>query len=290
MVFHPVLENKAVRDWLGDIMPVWTLLDEKGFMALQHPPSHDEAAIRLAIDLKIEEIDQSPVARNAIILLRAGAISPGLKLTAAGNLSRKVIAQMWDEITWPGFDKEETLRICKVINEPDFFPLFFLRYLVDSAGLMKRYKDHHRTTRIGKEVIQEKWQGALQALLFDAAFWIANLDYMGRGSLNGWPRHQVGIILWGLSIAAKECTTPEQLVRQCVIPFEKIGGGFTDREASALEGLILRPLVYFGMLEEHRERIGDSRYRHVSFYRKTPLFDRFLTFNISLEGKGQTRH
>ena len=77
MVFHPVLENKAVRDWLGDIMPVRTLLDEKGFMALQHPPSHDEAAIRLAIDLKIEEIDQSSVARNAIILLRAGAISPG---------------------------------------------------------------------------------------------------------------------------------------------------------------------------------------------------------------------
>ena len=32
MVFHPVLENKAVRDWLGDIMPVWTLLDEKGFI------------------------------------------------------------------------------------------------------------------------------------------------------------------------------------------------------------------------------------------------------------------
>jgi hypothetical protein len=290
MVFHPVLENKAVQKWLGDIMPVWTLLDNESFFALQHPPSRDGAAIHLATDLNIEEINQSPIARNAIILLRAGATSPGLKLAATGNLSRKVVADMWDLIDWPGFDKENTLRLCKVINEPDFFPLFFLRHLVDSAGLMKKYKDHHRTTRIGKEALQEKWQGALQALLFDAAFWIANLEYMGRGPLSGWPQHQAGIILWGLSIAAKEWTTPEQLVRQCAIPFEKIGGGLIDHEASAMEGIILRPLVNFGMLEEHKERVGESQYLHVYFYRKTPLFDRFLTFNVSLEGKEKTRH
>jgi hypothetical protein len=117
MVFHPVLENKAVQKWLGDIMPVWTLLDNESFFALQHPPSRDGAAIQLATDLNIEEINQSPIARNAIILLRAGATSPGLKLTATGNLSRKVVAELWDVLEWPGFDKETTLRLCKVINE-----------------------------------------------------------------------------------------------------------------------------------------------------------------------------
>jgi len=69
MVTHPVLENKDVRDWLGDIMPVWTLLDERSFFALHHPPSRDDAAIQIATNLTRDEINISPISCNALLLL-----------------------------------------------------------------------------------------------------------------------------------------------------------------------------------------------------------------------------
>ena len=290
MVTHPVLENKVVRDWLGDIMPVWTLLDERSFFALHHPPSRADAAIQIATNLTRDEINISPMSRNALLLLQAGSIPLGLKLTATGNLSRQVVAQMWDMMEWPRFDKAETLRICKVINEPEFFPLYFLRHLIDSAGLMRKYKNCYRTTPLGKKILEDQRQGSIQALLFDAAFWIADLQYLSRAPLSGWPQHQAGIILWSLSLAARDWSTPARLVRQCAIPFEKIGEVTLDREAYAMEDLIIKPLTDFGMLEVREEQVAGSTYRRNRFYRKTALFDRLLTFNVSLDEAGHTRH
>jgi hypothetical protein len=86
--------------------------------------------IRLATDLTQAEVQQSAVARNALILLRAATAEPGLKMTATGNLARSVVAEMSDLFTWPDFDKAGAFQLHKVINEPDFLPLFFVRHVV----------------------------------------------------------------------------------------------------------------------------------------------------------------
>jgi len=101
MVAPGMLQNSSVRNWLGDIEPAWTLLDLASFNALRRPPSPTAGPIRLAADLADGEIQQSAVARNALILLRAAAEGPGLKMTATGNLSRGVVAEMCDLFTWP---------------------------------------------------------------------------------------------------------------------------------------------------------------------------------------------
>jgi hypothetical protein len=284
------LDEPSVRRWLGDIMPVWTLLDDESYFALHHPPSRDATVTHLATDFNCQELNASPVARNAALLLIAGSISPGLKLTATGNLSRKVVAEMWESFTWPDFDKVETLSLSKVINEPDFTPLFFVRHVVQSAGLMKKYKDHLRTTKIGREVLQNEWKGALQALLFDAAFWIIDRSYLSRIDLGGWPQHEAGIVLWSLSYVADEWATPQRLVRQCCIPFASIGGGQIDREAHVFEALYLKPLYHFGMLERQSEKTENSNFLTTYFYRKSPLFDRLLSFRVKLDTAGRTHH
>ena len=134
MVAPGMLQNPAVRDWLGGVEPAWTMLDQASFHALRNPPAPRGAAIRLASDLTPEEIGHSAVTRNALILLHAASVGPGLKLTATGNLSRQVVAEMCDLFTWPAFDKAEAFRFHKVINEPDFLPLFFVRHLVEATG------------------------------------------------------------------------------------------------------------------------------------------------------------
>ncbi len=50
---------------------------------------------------------------------------------------------------------------------------------------------------------------------------------------------------------------------------------------------VLRPLCLFGLLE-FRSVHGD---RHITFdWRETPLFDRFLAFELPPEGASGTRH
>ncbi len=121
MVAPGMLQSPSARSWLGGIVPAWTLLDQPSFNALRIPLRPPGGAIRLAVDFSPEEIGQSAVARNALVLLHSVA-GHGLKLTATGNLARSVVAEMCDLFTWPGFDRTEAFRLHKVINEPDFSP------------------------------------------------------------------------------------------------------------------------------------------------------------------------
>ena len=116
MVAPGMLQNPAVQQWLDGIHPAWTLLDQASFDALRHPPSPSGGPIRLASDLTDEELQQSAVARNALVLLRAAAVGPGLKMTTTGNLARAVVAEMVDGFSWPGFDNADAFPFLIVIN------------------------------------------------------------------------------------------------------------------------------------------------------------------------------
>jgi len=187
-----MLQNLSVRNWLGDIEPAWTLLDQASFDALQRPPHPILGPIRLTYDLPVEDIQRSAVTRNTLILLRAAAEGPGLKMTATGNLSRGVVAEMCELFTWPGFDKAEAFRLHKVINEPDFLPLFFVRHVAEAGKLVRRDKGHLKVTPAGQKLLKEPHQKALQAVLFHLALWRLDLGYLGRGLHHGWPQHDIG--------------------------------------------------------------------------------------------------
>ena len=64
-----MLQNPAVKRWLDGIEPAWTMLDQKSFTALRRPSLPPAGAIRLAADLSPDELGQSAVTRNALILL-----------------------------------------------------------------------------------------------------------------------------------------------------------------------------------------------------------------------------
>jgi hypothetical protein len=113
MVAPGMLQNPSVRAWLGGIEPAWTLLDQDSFHALRRPPSPGDGPIRLASDLTIEETHCSAVARNALIVLQAAMEGPGLKMTATGNVSPSVVAEICDRFFWPEFDKSAAFSFQK---------------------------------------------------------------------------------------------------------------------------------------------------------------------------------
>lgn len=290
MVAPGMLQNPSVKTWLGGIEPAWTLLDQASFSDLRHHPSPTVGPIRLTPDLTAVELQQSAVARNALAVLRAAAAGPGLKLTATGNLSRAVVSEMCDLFTWPEFDRTNAFWLHKVVNEPDFFPLFYVRHVAEAAKLLRKYKGYLRATSAGRQMLKEPNQQALQAVLFHVAFWYVDFGYLGRSLLGAWPQHDVGIVLWSLSIAANDWQSPDRLTRMCTIPINGVLGSPWDAGAHAMEARILRPLWWFGLLEHRQDADTDSPLGKRHFYRKTALFDRFLSFDVKLEIAGTHHH
>ena len=86
-------------------------------------PSTEKRALRLANDLTGYELTLSPVARSALVLLRATVESGGLNMIAAGNLSRATVSAMEAALTWPDHDPADARRRRKVVNEADSVPI-----------------------------------------------------------------------------------------------------------------------------------------------------------------------
>jgi hypothetical protein len=56
-----------------------------------------------------------------------------------------------------------------------------------------------------------------------------------------------------------------------------------------MEARILRPLVWFGLLESRTEPRSAADLIERRLYRKSPLFNRFVKFDVQIEGS-DSRH
>ena len=125
--------------------------------------------------------------------------------------------------------------------------------------------------------------GPLQAVLFHVAFWHLNLAYFDRYPLDSWPLTEVGVILWSLSATANDWLPREILTRLCTIPVIGVLEATWDFGSSAMEARILRPLVWFGLLESRTRARSATELVDPRLYRKAPLFDRFVKFDVQVE-------
>src|SRR5438034_3459144 len=260
------------------------MLDFDSFNALHDEPSASNRAIRLEPDLADAEISGSAVTANALILLRRAADTGGLKLTATGNLSRALVEEMFGIIKAPDYDKAELLRFQKVINEPDLLPLHFIRILTQAAKLSRTHRGKLLPMPLGRRMLAAEQHGPLQALLFHVALWHLNLAYFDGYPLDSWPQSEVGVILWSLSASAHDWLPRETLTRLCASPVIGVLESQWDFGSAAMEARILRPLVWFGILESRTGGRSATELVDPRLYRKAPLFDRFVKFDVQIEG------
>jgi hypothetical protein len=281
------LQNPEVRQWLGGVEPAWTVLDFASYVVLRQEPLPGNEAIRIIPDLTEADLAGSAVTRTARKLLQRAVDGGGLKLTATGNLSRAVVAEMIEVIEWPDLDKKTLFELNKVINEPDVLPIHIVRLLLQETKLVRKRRDKLLLTRLGNKLLAPEQCGALQALLFHIALWHLNLGYFDRNPIESWPQNDIGVVLWSLSASANDWMPPDKLTRLCAVPSVGLLESAWDVGTYAMETRILRPLVWFGLLESRRE--DEARLGSLRFYRKLPLFDRFLEFHVKTEPMA-TRH
>jgi hypothetical protein len=193
-------------------------------------------------------------------------------------------------IEWPDYDRANAFRLNKVINEPDFQPLHVVRMLAQAAILVRVQRGKLMANPLEKSMLSDARRGSLPAILFHLAFWHMDLGYFGRGLLGSWPQADIGIVLWSLSVSAGDWQTSEKLTRLCTIPESATLTGIWDRSTYAMEARILRPLLWFGLMEHRSEKIPENRFASRHYYRKTVLFDRLLAFNVKIDFADGHRH
>ena len=123
-------------------------------------------------------------------------------------------------------------------------------------------------------------RGALQAILFRHAFWHAELwrfiQAFPRGLPGRWPQDDMGVILWGLSRMAGERQSVRTLATLCAVRDDSVANMHWNAEGTMFAGRVLGPLRWFGLLGW---RLPQEMF-DAGCWRKTSLFDRFLSFDI----------
>ena len=268
------------RKWLDGVEPAWTVLEAERIDALLAEPPFEDGAIRLAIDLTDDEIACSPMLQNALVLTRAAQAADGLELTARGNLTRETVEAMRSAMEWPGLLFEDKWRAGKRLREGHVEELRLVRELAVMNGLLVRKKGRLRVGATGRRALKDRRE-RLQASFFRDCFWQVSLSLFGEPECGSWPQGLIGPALWSLAATGDRWQDTQTLMRLSVLPDEAVLRN-PEWVARALFVLrVLRPLSWFGLVESRDE---DATRRGRGEWRKTPLFDRFLTFDPRIVG------
>jgi hypothetical protein len=147
------LANAIVREWLDGALPVWTSLDAESFNALREERLAPGTAIQVHDDVTEADLASCIFVRNTTVLLQYAVENGGLGLTATGNLTRAVVAQMIPQMEWPAFSKADMYRYNRVINEPDFAPLHIVRVNAVAARLLRAHRRKLIATKSGRGML-----------------------------------------------------------------------------------------------------------------------------------------
>jgi len=248
-------------------------------MALLDADWRADGPIRLNETLSLSELSGCLVLNHARLVMREMAADKGVKLTATGNFNRKFVARMVQEFRWPGYGPERVWHLNKVLNEPDFLPLDFLHALLDIARLGRKYRGTFRLTRLGRTLLAPEAAGALCAVLFDATCHRYNLGYLDRFAASDSFGPQLGLTLLMIGKVAQTPRSPEQLLTAGTLPIDPPRSDFPFRPENLFRARVLRYLEWYGLLEKIPLAANDELIEQ-HLYRKMPLFDRFLEFDV----------
>ena len=77
-------------------------------------------------------------------------------------------------------------------------------------------------------------------------------------------------MLWSLSVCGNDWQISEKLTRLCTIPEPAMFSGTWDRTSYAMEARILRPLLWFGLLEHRSEKSQAAGSASIIFIARLP--------------------
>ena len=245
----------------------------------------DDAPIQLNTALSNEDLKDAVLLYNARLLLNVIVEDDGAPLTAKGNLTRAFVAKMLDRLILDGKELE-LIRMCNtVINEQDAMSLHLLRLVCEEAKLVRKVKKKLVVTKQGRRLSSPENGGEFYAALFDAFFKKLNLAYFDSLPDDGdavqglfpYSLYRLSRLNPARDYVAVDLT--DEMLPPPLVHYLGMYDEWTTADDYILYR-ILRPMVHLGLMDLRGERTVKSYLENTATYRKTALFDKFLSFNI----------
>lgn len=240
-----------------------------------------KSAVRLDATLTRDELASSRTLYNARLFLEMLGAEGQVKATPKGNLPRVFVNRFRERMKAP--KSRWDLPEPATVNEEDVEPLHITRILLELAGLVKRRKGVFSLTRTGEKLSAEGRASELFATLFRAHFRRFNLEYLDGAPEVREFQFSIAYTLFRFGQVGGEWSTPDDLAESIVLP--GVGEAptrspFGDPMPLIVETRFLRPLEGFGLAEVREPEWAPGTPLPKDLYRKTPLFDRFLSFAL----------
>lgn len=254
---------------------------------LLHEDWSGNGGLTLNRELTMMELAAADLLHDARTLLVALRDDGPMAVTQVGNLSRAVVKQLLPRLRASrGPFIAEQLLGGKVVNEEDVLWLNVLRHVLSFAGLIVRRKGF-RITKRGREHVADDRVGELYALVFETLFRRLNLQVLDRSDRHAGLQGTIAFSFFKLRTSARDWSSPEKLAAEAWLESAKdppTPGDvqYGDMRHWSFRHRVLAPLVHFGLLEE-RELPAKEKWSRPVEMRKTPLFDRFLRFELGAD-------
>lgn len=241
-----------------------------------------ECPLKFGTDLPLSVLSAAPVFAGMRNFLRYAAENGGLALTAKGNLSRAVVADVMDFF----LDKEAKERVfqyAKVVNEQDLMPVWRARLVLEMSGLLRKSKGRFVVPKTKLPLLGEERAGTLAALLFTTYFRKYNLGHMSC-----YPdgvdiiQHDAAYVLFTLGKQAREWTSLKELPEKLLHPStrarlqEVIAHREFTRLYSVLDFYLLRNFEDWGLVV--RQRDPKDTFSDKALFQITPFYDQWVRF------------
>jgi hypothetical protein len=234
-------------------------------------------------NLSLKDVNQSIFFRNTRLFLRKlMELKDEPTTTARGNLNRKFVKLMFDEMELDEKHRERIRKYNKVLNETDVFPLHIINIVCECAGLIKTRSKKILILKKYHNLLSEEKAGELYYLLFEAYFKKFNLAYLDRLPEMDGIQNTIEFSLYRLSVICNDYQSVDDLYYEVFLPaiIHEIEEGLTEyiRKEWVVTSRIISPLIEFGILECKYKQ--EKHFNRIDQARKTSLFDRFISLNL----------
>lgn len=267
--------NEQPQDDLGGLTP-------RQATSLMGPdwPGPD-TPIRINESLSEEEAREIRFVKNSRIFLETAREKGGLPSTRAGNLKRKEVAYFLEKMKFNP-DRVEWIRKGRTaINENHVRPLNILRVFLETAGLIDHRDGRFHPTDRGLDKLEARKAPELMKYLFVTYFQKFDLNYFTRCHEWNEFREILPYSLYRLSKLDDGWHRIDIIAHEVLLPslFDLADQRGNPRLSYTYETLVLDPLSKFELLEGKKLGIKGLEDFDPQF-RKTPLFDRFIKFDL----------
>lgn len=234
-----------------------------------------------------EELQASAMCINAMKVLRYAEQHEGIQITKLGNFYRKCVEWAAEAFQWPGYEPIELYAVNKVLNEPDFPPLFLIHEILLNTRLIRHHRGQGKLTKAGTAMIGR--YGDLQVIM---------TEYMLRSPIGDDP--QANALFWNLEHFMRvigdqlsDWTTVADF-SELIVPVDlfpsrgSISGRFEACLFAAHE--IVRPMNWLGLVDDGHLKQKPHIRLEERLIRKTPLFDRFVRLIVPTADGGKHIH